>query len=86
MSELASDGGLEYVSNVCQTFLRQWGVHHRLSSAYFPHSNNRGEVAVRQAKRMIRENTDKSGSLDNNKFARALLNYRNTPLKDIGRN
>ena len=64
-SELASDGGLEYVSNVCQIFLRQWGVHHRLSSAYFPHSNNRGEVAVRQAKRMIRENTDNSGSLDN---------------------
>ena len=33
---------------------------------------------------MIRENTDKSGNLDNDKFARALLNYRNTPLKDIG--
>ena len=83
-SELASDGGLEYVSNVCQTFLRQWGVRHRLSSAFFPHSNARAEIAVHQAKRMIRENTDKSGNLDNDKFARALLNYRNTPLKDIG--
>ena len=30
-------------------------------------------------------NTDRSGNLDNDKFARALLNYRNTPLKDIGR-
>ena len=83
-SELASDGGLEYVSNTCQTFLRQWGVKHRLSSAFHPHSNARSEVAVRQAKRMIRENTDKSGTLDTDKFARALLNYRNTPLKDIG--
>ena len=33
-SELASDGGLEFVSNTCQTFLRQWGVRHRLSSAF----------------------------------------------------
>lgn len=54
------------------------------TSAFFPHSNARAEIAVRQAKRMIRENTDKSGNLDNDKFARALLNYRNTPLKDIG--
>ena len=41
-------------------------------------------MAVRQAKRMIRENVDKTGNLDSDKFARALLNYRNTPLKDIG--
>ena len=82
-SELASDGGMEFVSGVCQTFLKQWGVHHRLSSAFHPHSNARSEVAVRQAKRIIRENTDNSGVLDNDKFVRALLNYHNTPMKDI---
>ena len=48
--ELATDGGLDYVSNECQTFLRQWGVHHRLSSAYYPHSNNQSEVAVKLPK------------------------------------
>ena len=40
---------------------------------------------MKLAKQLIRDNTDKSGSLDNDRFARALLNYRNTPLRDIGR-
>ena len=40
---------------------------------------------MKLAKKLIRDNTDKSGSLDNDKFARALLNYRNTPLRDNGR-
>jgi hypothetical protein len=31
---------------------------------------------------MIRDNTGQSGSLDNDLFARALLNYRNTPCRD----
>ena len=83
--ELASDGGLGYVAAATQTFLKQWGCQHRLSSAYFPHSNLRAEQGVKMAKKLIRDNTDRSGGLDNDKFARALLNYRNTPLRDIGR-
>ena len=83
--ELASDGGLGYVAAATQTFLKQWGCRHRLSSAYFPHSNLRAEQGVKVAKKLIRDNVDKSGNLDNDKFARALLNYRNTPLRDIGR-
>ena len=82
-SELASDGGLEFVSSTTQNFLRTWGVHHRLSSAYHPHSNQRSELGVKLAKRLIRENTDGSGNLHNDKFARALLNYRNTPCRDM---
>ena len=58
-------------------------MHHRLSSAYHPHSNQRAELAVKTAKRLIRENVDKSGKLNNDKFSRALLNYRNTPCRDI---
>ena len=83
--ELATDGGLGYVAAATQSFLKQWGCRHRLSSAYFPHSNLRAEQGVKLAKRLIMDNTDKSGSLDNDRFARALLNYRNTPLRDIGR-
>ena len=83
-TELASDGGLEFTAASTQKFLKDWGVHHRLSSAYHPHSNQRAELAVKTAKRLIRENTDKSGNLNNDKFSRALLNYRNTPCRDIG--
>ena len=83
-AELASDGGLEFTAATTQKFLKDWGVHHRLSSAYHPHSNQRAELAVKTAKRLIRENIDKSGNLNNDKFSRALLNYRNTPCRDIG--
>ena len=34
------------------------------------------------AKRMIRDNTNQSGSLDTDSFARSILNYRNTPCRD----
>ena len=81
-SELASDGGPEFTASATQRFLASWDVHHRLSSAYHPHSNQRAELGVKVAKRMIRDNTGQSGSLDNDMFARALLNYRNTPCRD----
>ena len=66
--ELASDGGLGYVAAATQTFLKQWGCRHRLSSAYFPHSNLRAEQGVKLAKKLIRDNNDK--------FTQALLSVQ----------
>ena len=82
--EISSDGGPEYTATQTEQFLKRWGVAHRLSSAYHPHSNLRAELGVKVVKRMLRENISPSGGLNTDKFARALLAYRNTPCKDLG--
>ena len=80
--ELASDGGPTFLASQTQAFLKGWGVHHRLSSVAFPHSNSRAELGVKSAKRLIRDNTGPKGRLDTDRFARALLVHRNTPDPD----
>jgi hypothetical protein len=81
-NEISSDGGSEFISNETQDFLSRWGIKHRLSSAYLPQSNGRAEVAVRATKRLLEENMDTNGNLNNDKVARALLQQRNTPDKE----
>ena len=76
---LSTDGAPVFTSNEMKNFCKQWGVTQRISSAYFPTSNKRAEIAVKSAKRLIRDNTDSHGSLDTDKFCRALLIHRNTP-------
>ena len=80
--ELASNGGPEFTADATAEFLHRWGVKHRLSSAYHPQSNGRAEVAVKSAKRLLRCNVGPTGSLDNDRLLRALLQLRNTPDPD----
>lgn len=80
--ELSSDGGQEFTAGCTEAFLRLWGVRHRVSSAHFPQSNGRAEVAVKTAKRLLMSNTGPTGSLDHDRFLRAMLQLRNTPDPD----
>ena len=63
-------------------FMRKSDIKHRVSSAYFPQSNGRTEVAVKAAKRLLKSNISPNGDLNNDSFLRALLQLRNTPDPD----
>lgn len=76
---LYSDGSPEFTSSMTELFLHRWGVRHRVSSAYNPQSNGRAEVAVKSAKRLLRSHTGRGGTLNNDRFLRAMLKLRNTP-------
>ena len=45
--EISSDGGPEFSASMTADFLSLWEIHHRVSSAYYPQSNGRAEVAVK---------------------------------------
>ena len=47
MDEFASDGATVYTRADVQEFLAKFGIKHRVSSAYNPHSNQRAEGAVK---------------------------------------
>ena len=76
--EISSDGGPEFTAKGTQDFLRLWGVRHGVSSASFPQLNGRAEVAMKTAKRLLLSNTGPTGSLDHDRFLRAMLQLRNT--------
>lgn len=78
--EVSMDGGTNLASEEMSAFFRKWAVTVRLSSAHYPQSNGRAEVAVKVAKRILRGNTGAGGSLKTDRVSQALLQYLNTPL------
>lgn len=83
--ELSLDGGPNMISQEVLAFFRKWGIRTRQSSAYYPKSNGRAEAAVKTMKRIINGNIGPQGSIHNDRIMRALLQYRNTPLKNINK-
>ena len=59
-----------------------WGVHHRISSVYFPQSNGRAELAVKKVKRFLSACIGPAGTLNKDKFLQGMLQIRNTPDPD----
>ena len=81
---VSSDSGSQFTSQQFQTFLKAWGTDfHKISSSYNPHSNLRAETAVKTAKRIITDNTKSDGSPIWDKYYRAVMQHRNTPLDGI---
>lgn len=66
-----------------QVFLKHWGVKNRQSSVAYPQSNVHVDDAMKSAKRIIHNNISAGRSLNNDRAAQAILQYRNTPLPDI---
>ena len=77
--KIASDGGPQMMASEVKKFMDKWGVSHRVSSSYYPHSNNRVETAIKTCRRLLIENMDSQGYLDTDTFGRAMLEYRNNP-------
>lgn len=82
---ISTDGGTNLTSDEVCKFLNKWGVVMRISSAQYAQSNGRAEAAVKPAKRLLRANTGAGGSLDSDKVLKALLQYLNTPLREVNK-
>ena len=80
--EISSDGGPPFRSGEYMKFLNTWGISQRLSSAHYPQSNGRAEIGVKIMKRALNSSIDpKSGEINTEKSARAILTHRNMPDK-----
>ena len=81
---ISMDGSSEFHSAEVQEVLNDFGIRHRVSSAYNPHSNSRAEIGVKSMKRLLRDNIDVDGALNKSSFINAMLTYKNTPCRDMG--
>ena len=81
---ITSDGASVFTSKLIEDFFDRWGIIHRVATAYNPRANKRAEVGVKSAKRLVRGNLTQTGSLQTDRFARALLAHRNTPCPVSG--
>lgn len=78
---LRTDGGPQFTSSTLRRFLTRWGVEHRITSPYNPQANGHAEATVKVVKKLILTSTQ-GGQLDEDDFARGLLELRNTPHAD----
>ncbi|UYV65499.1 K02A2.6-like, partial [Cordylochernes scorpioides] len=76
---LITDNGPQFISREFQKFLRTWKVVQITSSPYHRQSNGKAESAVKSAKMLV-----KKAKHEQEDLWLAILEWRNTPLKDLG--
>uniref|UniRef100_A0A8C9UY15 Gypsy retrotransposon integrase-like protein 1 n=1 Tax=Scleropages formosus TaxID=113540 RepID=A0A8C9UY15_SCLFO len=74
-----SDNGPQYASLEFKCFAESWEFEHKTSSPGYAQSNGQAERAVQAIKTMVTKSEGEKGDP-----CIALLEYRNTPLDDIG--
>ena len=61
---LTTDGAPNLTAKEVEDFVQAYGIYHRISSVANPHANCRAELAVKQVKRLLRDNVGQSGTQD----------------------
>ena len=79
-----TDGDLAFQAKDVHEFLTRWSVTHVTSFALYPQANDRAELAVKTANRLLQENTAVDGPLNCHSLSQALLQYRNIPIQQLG--
>ena len=85
VEKISLNGGPNLDSHEMKQWLKKWGVEVRQSSAYYAQSNGRAEAGVKSLKRTLSGHTGAHGTINTDAVAQALLQYRNTPLRDINK-
>ena len=62
--EISTDRGPEFTSGTLAELMQDYGIRHRISSVYHPHSNLRAELGVKGMKRLLRKNIDSDSSIN----------------------
>ena len=62
--KLTTVGGPSFTAYDFGRYCKQWGIKHRLESAHYPQSNGQAEAAVKTAKRLLCDNTERGGQID----------------------
>ena len=71
----------EYSNNFYRT---DWRIAHRLSLAGYPQSSGCAKLGVKTLERIIFDNNNQDSSLINDSVGRVILQYRNTPIHNLG--